>query len=61
MKKKREDALKKAQERAEEDNKQNAEKKRANEKYAINEIMKVEYRRFRLCLKKSIVWISDQV
>ena len=62
MKKKREDALKKAQERAEEDSKQKAEKKRANEKYAINEIMKVEYRRFRsLCLRKSIVWISDQV
>ena len=41
MKKKREEAWKKAQERAEQETKHKAEKKRANEKYAINEIMKV--------------------
>ena len=41
MKRKREDAVKKAQERAEQETSQKAVNKRANEKYALQEIMKV--------------------
>ena len=42
MKKKREEALENAQKRAKEEAKKKDEDKRANEKYALKEIMKVQ-------------------